>query len=161
MQDHFNTDLELGGTLCISYHYVPSLILAPYPLIVRQWKKSFDTGKIIHPGIALLSSFAYGYLAFQMQGTLNQHKAELYGVCVASNLLIWPWTIFVMMPTNKKLFQKVEDAKAMGDGEAATEVGLPKGESAKELIQWWSTMNIARGFMPLVGAILGLWVTIS
>lgn len=96
-----------------------------------------------------------------MQGTLNQHKAEIYGVCVASNLLIWPWTIFIMMPTNKKLFRKFDHAKAIGNGDTAAEPESQKGESAKELIQWWSTLNIARGCMPLVGAVLGLWVTIS
>ena len=128
--------------------------------MIRQWQKSFDTGKIAHPGLALLSSFAYGYLAYQFQGTLKQTAAEIYGVCVAANLAIWTWTIFVMMPTNKKLFQRYDDSKSLGENEIKTEIGMPKGESTKELIQWWSTMNIIRGCLPLVAAVLGVWVSV-
>ena len=135
--------------------------MSPNPLVVRQWKKSFDIGKIVHPAIAMLSVAAYGYLAYQMKGTLNQHKAELYGLCALSNLMIMPWTIIVMMPTNKKLFKKYDEAATVTGSEEITEVGLPRGESAKELIDWWSTMNVARGFMPLVGAVLGVWATIN
>lgn len=128
--------------------------------MVRQWKKSFDTGKIVHPGIALLSSFAYGYLAYQFQGTLKQGAAEIYGVCIAANLAIWPWTIFVMMPTNHKLFARFEESKSTGQDDAKTEAEMPKGESTKELIQWWSMMNVIRGCMPLVAAVLGVWVSV-
>ena len=155
------THITPGGTLCISYLYIPSLLLAPNPLIVRQWKKSFDIGKIAHPAIALVSAIAYGYLAYQMKGTLDQHKAELYGLCVLSDLMIWPWTILVMMSTNKKLFRKHDEAMAVQGSEEVTEVGLPKGESAKELVDWWSTLNVVRGCFPLVAAALGVWATVS
>ena len=128
--------------------------------MIRQWHRSFDTGKIVHPALALLSSFAYGYLAYNFQGTLRQSAAEIYGVCIAANLAIWPWTIFVMMPTIKKLFQRFDDSKSLGDNEIKTEVGMPKGESTKELIHWWSTMNVVRACMPLVAAILGAWVSV-
>ena len=128
--------------------------------MIQQWKKSFDTGKIVQPGIALLSSFAYGYLAYQFQGTLKQTAAEIYGACIAANLAIWPWTIFVMMPTNKKLFAKFDESKSMGENEAKTEVGMPRGESTKELIEWWSMMNIVRGLIPLVSSVLGVWVSV-
>ena len=65
-----------------------------------------------------------------------------------------------MMPTNKKLFQRFGESKAMGENEVKTEVGMPKGESTKELVDWWSTMNFVRGLMPLVAAILGVWVSV-
>ena len=96
-----------------------------------------------------------------MKGTLDQHKAELYGLGALSSLLVWPWTIIVMMPTNKKLFKKNEEAAAMKGQEEVSEAGLPKGESAKELIDWWSTMNVARGIMSLAGAALGIWAAIN
>lgn len=104
--------------------------------------------------------FAYGYLAYQMKGTLNQHKAEVYGICALSNLMIWPWTILVLMPTNQKLFGKHEEALKIKATEEVSEEGLPKGETSKELIQKWSTLNIVRGCFPLVAAAMGTWVTI-
>ena len=96
-----------------------------------------------------------------MKGTLDQRKAELYGVCALSNLSIWPWTMVVMMPTNKKLLRKYDEAGKVSNNGEITEVGQAKGESTKELIDWWSTMNFVRGCMPLVGAVLGVWVTVS
>ena len=153
--------LYLGGTFCISYYHIPSLLLAPNPLIVRQWRESFDVGKIAHPAIALVSMIAYGYLAYQMKGTLDQHKAELYGICVVSSSMIWPWTIIVMMPTIKKLFKKYDEAKAIQGTEEVKEVGLPKGETSKELIDWWSTLNVVRAGFLLFAAGLGTWATVS
>lgn len=116
--------------------------------------------KIVHPVYALISSAAYGFVAYQWQGTLRQREAELYGVCIAANLAIWPWTIFVMMPTNKKLFRKTEESKKLAALETATEVGMPKGESAHELVQWWSTLNVIRACMPLTAALLGSWISL-
>lgn len=65
-----------------------------------------------------------------------------------------------MMPTNKKLFKRFDDSKSLGENEIKAEVGMPSGESSKELIQKWSNLNIIRGFMPLVGAVLGVWVSV-
>ena len=65
-----------------------------------------------------------------------------------------------MMPTNKKLFKRFDESKVLGEDEIKPEVGMPSGESTKELILKWSNMNIIRGFMPLVGAVLGVWVSV-
>ena len=64
------------------------------------------------------------------------------------------------MPTNKKLFRKHEEALKIEGTEEVSEVGLPRGESSKELIRKWSNLNIVRGCFPLVASVLGTWVTI-
>lgn len=51
--------------------------------------------------------------------------------------------------------------KGMDVGEKATEVGLAKGESTKELVDRWGILNLGRGLFPLVGAVLGLWATLA
>lgn len=76
-------------------------------------------------------------------------------------LAIWPWTVFVMWPTNEKLFRKHAEMKNLSVEEKATEVGLPKGESSKELIDKWGTLNFVRGAFPLLGAVLGTWATLA
>ena len=118
-------------------------------------------GKIAHPGIALVSMIAYGYLAYQMKGTLNQHKAEMYGLCWLANAAIWPWTMVVMMPTNKKLFKKHDEIKGAEGSAEITESGVAEGQSAGELIKSWSNMNIVRGCFPLVAAALGAWASLG
>ena len=150
-----------GGTLCISYLYIPSLLLSPYPLVVRQWQKSFDIGKVAHQIVAAISMGAYGYLAYQMKGTLDQHKAELYGICALFNFFIWPWTILVTMPTNMKLFKKHDECQAAGWDAKVNEDGVSKEQSSHELIRYWSNLNIVRGCFPLLAAALGVWATVS
>ena len=95
-----------------------------------------------------------------MKGTLDQHKAELYGICVASNLMIWPWTMIVMMPTIKKLFRRFDELEGLSETEEVIDA-YPKGESSKELIDWWSTLNVVRAGFLLFAAGLGAWATVD
>ena len=104
---------------------------------------------------------SYAYLSYRLYGTLNHPKAEMYGLSGLAALGIYPYTIFVMMPTNQELFQKHDEMKGLHVGEKATEVGLAKGESTKELLDKWGMLNLGRGMLPLVGAVLGLWTTLA
>ncbi|KAK4691861.1 hypothetical protein P7C71_g5232, partial [Lecanoromycetidae sp. Uapishka_2] len=151
----------LGSILSISIFGVPSLLLAPNPVLVRQWQLSFDRGKIVNPAIAIVSACTYFWLSWSLYGGLNHPKAEMYALSAICTLGIWPYTIFGMMSTNKKLFKKYEEMKGLSLSEKATEVGLPKGESTKELVDRWGALNVGRGFLPLVGAVLGLWATLN
>lgn len=85
----------------------------------------------------------------------------MYGLSALATFGIWPYTIFGMMPTNRKLFKKHDEMKGLDVGEKATEVGLAKGESAKELVDRWGMLNLGRSVFPLVGAVLGLWATLA
>lgn len=85
----------------------------------------------------------------------------MYGLSALATFGIWPYTIFVLMPTNRKLFKKHDEMKGLEVGKKATEVGLANGESAKELVDRWGVLNVVRGVFPLVGAVLGLWVTLA
>lgn len=150
-----------GSIISISLFNVPTLLLAPNPVMARQWQASFNRGKIINPAIAILSSLTYGFLSYKLYGTLNHYKAEFYALSAALVLGIWPWTLLVMWPTNEKLFKKYEEMKNLSVQEKATEVGLVNGESTKELVDRWGMLNIGRGLLPLVGAVLGTWATLS
>ena len=85
----------------------------------------------------------------------------MYGLSALATFVIWPYTIFGMMPTNQKLLKKHDEMKGLDVGEKATEVGLAKGESTKELVDRWGMLNLGRGFFPLLGAVLGLWTTLA
>ena len=159
--DHSSLTDHVGGTLCISYYHVPSLLLAPYPLVAHQWRHSFDTGKIAHPALALVSSVAFGYVAYQWQGTLRQPEAELYGVAIVLNLLMWPWTIIFTLPTNNKLFRKCEETEKIKATEEVSEDGVPKEETARELVSKWGKLNYVRGCMPLAAALLGTYISLA
>ena len=118
-------------------------------------------GKIAHPAIALVSIAAYGYLAYEMKGTLDQHKAEIYGICALTMFAIWPWTIFIMMPTNNQLLQQHEKGVATEWKTEVTEPGTQSEKTPGGLIQKWSNLNIIRGSFMVVSAALGAWVTLA
>ena len=121
----------------------------------------FDRGKLLNPASALVSSLSYAYLAYRLYGTLNHPKAEMYGLSALVPLAIVPYTILAMMGTNRKLFGKCDEMAGLEAGAKVTEVGLKRGESVKELVDKWGMLNLGRGVFPLVGAVLGLWVTLS
>ena len=115
----------------------------------------------MNPAIALVSIISYGYLSYRLYGTLNHPKAEMYGLSALITFGIWPYTIFGMMPTNRKLIKKHDEMSGSDIGKEATEVGLAKGGSTKELVDRWGMLNLGRGLFPLVGAVLGLWATLA
>lgn len=154
-------DLTVGSTLSISFLSIPSLLLAPSPLLARQWQATFDRGKIINPAIGLVSVVTYGFLSYRLYGGLNHPKAEMYALSAILVFGMVPWTQLVMWPTNVALFQKYDEMKNLGIEEKATEVGLTKGKSTKELVDTWGTLNVLRGLFPLAGAVLGTWTTLS
>ena len=85
----------------------------------------------------------------------------MYALSAVLVVAIVPYTAIGMKPTNKKLKKKLEEMKGLDISEKATEIGLAKGESAKELLDWWATLNLGRGVFPLVGAVLGMWTTLQ
>ena len=150
-----------GGVLSISTISVPALLLAPNPLVTQQWQKIYDSGKAQMPPLAGASALSFAYLAYRWYGTLKQPKAELSGLSAFLAVLIVPYTIIFMNKVNKKLQRKAEDSKGLSLDDKVVEVGLPKGESSKELLDSWATHNFVRGLFPLAGSILGLWTAIS
>lgn len=149
-----------GGILAISYVTIPSLLLAPGSLGVRQWQKMFDQGKVAAPPVAMFSSAAFAYLAYKLSKTLNQTKGELYGLAALSTLSIVPYTLVLMRSVNGKLLNKANDLKDMSLDDIVTNLNDSE-ESEKELIDWWGTLNFGRGLLPLVGTMVGAWATFT
>lgn len=85
----------------------------------------------------------------------------MYGLSALATFGLWPYTIFGMMSTNRKLFKKHNEMKRLDVGEKAAEVGLAKGESVKELVDRWGMLNLGRAVFPLVGAVVALWATLA
>lgn len=48
----------------MSYAFIPAVLKAPAPLAVRQWKTMFDIGQKVGPVLAVVSSLAFGYVAY-------------------------------------------------------------------------------------------------
>ena len=53
-----------GKTFSASIATVPALLLAPAPVLSKQWKQMFDSDKALAPGVVVFSSSIFGYLAY-------------------------------------------------------------------------------------------------
>lgn len=153
--------MMVGSILAISFFNVPSILLAPSPLLARQWQAMFDRGVIINPSIAVISAISYGVLSYKLYGGLNHPKAEMYALSALFASAMLPYTRLVMWSTNLALFRKYDEMKNLGLEERATEAGVAKGQSTKELVDKWGTLNLVRGMFPLIGAVIGTWTTLS
>ena len=136
-------------------------MLAPNPLVARQWRKLYDRGSVTASPLAAASALAFGFLSYKSYGTLNHAKAELYALTALLAMSIVPYTLITMARVNGKLMSKAEDSKALAAEEEIVEVEVPKGQSTKELLDLWATHNLARGLFPLAGALLGLWTSLT
>ena len=108
----------------------------------------------------MIPSAAFGYLAYRWAKTLNQTKGELYGLAAISTLSIIPYTLILMRGLNGKLIRKSNGLEKTSIKDI---VGIEDAdeESAKQLIDWWATLNLGRGLLPLVGTILSSWATFA
>jgi hypothetical protein len=61
------------------------------------------------------------------------------------------------MPTNKKLFAKVEESRKL-EGQ---EVSTLDAETAHKLVDNWGVLNLPRGLLLLAGGVLGLWTSME
>lgn len=145
----------------ISAFAIPPILLAPDSLVARQWKKLFDLGKASAPPIAVASALSFGFISYQWYGTLNQPKAEFYGLSAFLTICVVPYTLVLMRGVNGKLLSKAAQISTLKKDDDFDESQLPKGQSSKELVDLWATYNAVRGILPLAGSIIGLWTTIS
>ncbi|KIW01149.1 uncharacterized protein PV09_07435 [Verruconis gallopava] len=132
---------------------------APPNVAPKQWRTIFDIGFTTAPKIAGLSASAFAYAAYslsvQQKPASSSTLTSIYFLSAAaiSTLMIAPWTILTMLPTNEKL-----DAKL-----AVAESGLAAKEDSEldGLLTKWARLNGIRSVFPLVGAFCGLWAITS
>ncbi|MCJ1484078.1 hypothetical protein MMC06_004246 [Schaereria dolodes] len=150
-----------GTILGIQPLTLPSFLLAPTPLLLRQWNTTYENGKRLSPPIAATSASSFAYLAYRSlnsQLPSDNLKGKLYAAAAVAVISIVPYTILFMATINSKLIAKNEELIRRSDPK---EEHIDGGESAKELVDRWGALNLVRGLFPLVGAILGVWASIS
>ena len=108
--------------------------------------------------MAALSSLSFAVLAYSSHvlPTRSSYPIRgLYTSAALSTLSMVPFTLSMMRSVNDKLMAKAADA------EKGSEDIFAEGESSKELIDWWATLNFMRGLFPLTGTVLGIWATLN
>lgn len=72
-----------------------------------------------------------------------------------------PFTFAFIVPTNKKLFEKVDSLAATSLEDKAVEAGVAKEETVHALLDKWATLNLARALIVGVGAALAVWAALD
>ncbi|KAF8633065.1 hypothetical protein AX15_001540 [Amanita polypyramis BW_CC] len=168
-----------GGILSLSFLTVPTLLLperpperpttsssselptpaTPISHVVRQWSYVYDTGKTIYPSIAASSALAFSYLAYILRGRPDKFS-KLYLTAAAVTLSIVPYTLGVMLPTNKRLEARAKHVgrEGMKSAEISEEEKAKREKEDREvpgLMMKWAWLNAIRGIFPLMGAVIG------
>lgn len=157
-----------GGSLGLSTFLVPRLLEAPTGLMLRQWGRTYQAGKIVFPGAAGTAAAAFAYVYFKTANASSPHSLEVTasslplvaaGLCLA----IVPYTILILRPTNKELLSKaalaeqdVRVSKAERAAGAGTVYTAQEEASAKQLVDRWGTLSLGRPVLLAAAAVVGL-----
>ncbi|KAF1353902.1 hypothetical protein BDV97DRAFT_279548, partial [Delphinella strobiligena] len=149
----------LAGAIAGISFTTPAILDSPAPLLVKQWKKIFDSGKVVAPPLSIISAAIFGGLAYREPK--GSAAFTLYTVAAVLVPSIVPYTLLVMKPTNDKLNEKAESLATTSLEDAAAEAGVAKEETAHGLLDKWITLNLGRSLLPLIGTICAAWASVD
>jgi hypothetical protein len=85
-----------GAAFYVGFAEQPARLLLDDRALLAQWKPSYAHGFIMQASLAVIAA-AFGFLAgFQ----LHDWRWAIAAALILAN---WPYTLFVMMPTNKRI----------------------------------------------------------
>ncbi|KAL2021623.1 hypothetical protein VTK56DRAFT_6976 [Thermocarpiscus australiensis] len=116
--------------------------------LLRQWARLYGYGIQLMPAGAIGTTLLYGY-SIASKARSNR-PWRIYALAAAATMSIVPFTWYVMLPTNNRLFEL--NALAGGAKDLA---------QVHELVAKWRWLHIIRSLFPLVGAVLGLTGTLQ
>ncbi|KAM6492428.1 protein of unknown function (DUF1772) domain containing protein [Amanita muscaria] len=161
-----------GGILTISFLSVPALLLPARPTpgsqasssppshlisqVTQQWCWAYNMGKVVFPSLAASSALAYTYLAYALK---HSKISQTYLAAAVVTMSIAPYTLAVMLPTNKRLMERAArkdvTPKQQGEQEENAQQREHEDREIPDLMVKWAWMNAIRGLFPLVGAVIG------
>lgn len=134
---------------------MPAIALSPIPLRLKQWQVVYDLGKLVSPTVSAASGVAWAVAAWASYGRNNSLDWKLYAAAGLATFSILPYTVVVLMPTNKELMKR---AKIAGDMEHVEDKFAAESE---EVLATWSTLSNVRVVLPMVGAWFGLYAALK
>ncbi|KAL8392607.1 hypothetical protein RB595_002704 [Gaeumannomyces hyphopodioides] len=160
----FAVSAASGATLGISFFTVPLLLDSPTPLMLRLWERNLTRSRDAFVPADLLCSLGFAALAALPARPARCRYAAAAAAALAAAVV--PYTLLVVMPTNRKLLRRAELARALGPavaGDADEDVVRPadEPESSKLLVDRWGMLNLGRCALLISSAALGFYATLS
>jgi hypothetical protein len=127
-----------GAAIYVTIAEQPARVALDSKSALVQWKPSYARGKLMQAPLAAVSA-ALGILAF--------FAAYDWRWLVGAALILanWPYTLFIIMPTNRQLEEIPTDR-----ADAAT----------RGLIAQWGRLHAVRGALGLAATLVYLWAAI-
>ena len=120
-----------GAAFYVGFAEQPARLLLDERALLTQWKPSYARGFMMQASLAVISA-AFGFLAaFQ----LHDWRWAVPAALILAN---WPYTLFVMLPTNKRIAAWPVDAAGAG---------------SRALIVKWGTLHALRTALGLAATV--------
>ena len=124
-----------GAALYVNLAEQPARLTLDDRALLAEWKPSYDKGKMMQASLALLATLL-GLLAAYESGR------AIWLLGAALMLASWPYTVIVIMPTNRALqATPIESA----------------GPETRRLIETWGRLHAARTAFGIAGTLAFLW----
>ena len=124
-----------GAAIYVNVAEQPARLALDDRAMLAQWKRSYDNASVMQAGLALVAC-ALGVVAF----FLSHDWRWLLGALLI--LAPWPWTIFVIMPVNRRLKATAPDA-AQSDTRAS--------------VEHWGRLHAGRSAFGIAATLVYLW----
>ncbi|RWA61192.1 MAG: DUF1772 domain-containing protein [Mesorhizobium sp.] len=124
-----------GAAVYVSVAEQPARLTLDDKALLLEWQPSYKRGAAMQASIAAIACLL-GLVAWWQAGSL----AYLVGAVLI--ILPWPWTLIVMMATNKAL--SAMDAAAINP-------------QARALIVRWGNMHLVRAALGVLATLAFLW----
>ena len=121
-----------GAAFYVNFAEQPARLHLDDRSLLIQWKPAYKRGFIMQASLAVIG-FVLGMIAWWQTGIWLW---LLGAVVLVAN---WPYTIFVIMPTNKKLMT-IDPASA--------------GADSRTLVQKWSALHAVRTALGLAATLI-------
>ena len=128
--------LFTGAAIYINIAEQPARLQLDDSSLLAEWKLAYRRGYMMQASLAIVGGF-FGAVAFFS----SFEWRWLLGAAVL--LANWPYTIFVIMPTNRRLMN--------------TSAGAATAET-RSMIGWWGILHAGRGALGLAATLVFLWV---
>jgi Domain of unknown function (DUF1772) len=126
-----------GAAIYVNVAEQPARLALDDRAMLVQWKRSYDNASVMQAGLALIAC-ALGIVAF----FLSRDWRWLLGALLI--LAPWPWTIFVIMPVNRRLKVTAIDA-AQSD--------------TRSSVLHWGRLHGGRSAFGIAATLVYLWAT--
>ena len=126
-----------GAAFYINFAEQPARFALDDRALLAEWKLAYRRGYAMQATLAIM-----GFLLGAWAWHLTDKTAFLAGALML--FANWPWTIFVMLPTNKRLMATAEESA---------------GPETRRLLEKWNYLHGVRtllGFLSALAFLLGI-----